>query len=86
MRMSFWSIRPDGPERNAWGTNALVTYYDYRILGGIEKRLTGDVNWAVEGGLVFSRHLEYEGWTPAGYADGNIHPKPAGVVRLRVDY
>ncbi len=81
-----WSIRPDGPERNAWGTNALVTYYDYRILGGIEKRLTGDVNWAVEGGLVFSRHLEYEGWTPAGYADGNIHPKPAGVVRLRVDY
>lgn len=81
-----WSIRPDGPRRDEWGTNALVTYYDYRILGGLEKRLVGDVNWAVEGGLVFSRHLEYEGWTPTGYADGNIHPKPAGVVRLRVDY
>ena len=81
-----WSISPDGPLRDDWGTKALVTYYDYRILGGIEKRLAGDVNWAVEGGLVFSRHLEYAGWTPIGYVDNNIHPKPAAVFRLRLDY
>ena len=81
-----WAVRPEGPLRDVWGKSALISYYDYRILGGIEKRLAGDVNWAVEGGLVFSRHLEYSGGTTIGYADYNVHPKTAGVVRLRVDY
>ena len=81
-----WAIKPDGEERSLWGTNALVSYYDYRILGGLEKKMLGEVNWAVEGGLVFARHLEIEGWTPTGYRDEKPRPKPAGIVRLNLTY
>lgn len=81
-----WAIKPDGEDRILWGTNALVSYYDYRILGGLEKKMLGEVNWAVEGGLVFARHLEIEGWTVSGYRDEKPHPKPAGIVRLCLTY
>lgn len=81
-----WAIKPDGEERDLWGNNAKISYYDYRLLGGIEKKTTGDVNWAVEGGLVFARHLEIEGWTPAGFRDDNVRPKPAGIARLRLTF
>ena len=81
-----WAIKPDGEDRNLWGANALVSYYDYRILGGLEKKVLGEVNWAVEGGLVFARHLEIEGWTVSGYRDEKPRPKPAGIVRLCLTY
>lgn len=81
-----WAVEPDGDDRSLWNEGARISYYDYRLLGGVEKKLTGDVNWALEGGLDFARHLTYEGWTPAGFREENIRPKPSGIARLRLTF
>lgn len=61
-----------------------MTYYDWKLLGGIERRVMDEINWAVEGGLVFGRSLKIE--PLGGGFGGETHPETTGVVRLKIMY
>lgn len=64
-----WSI-----ERSS-GAHDKVTYLDYRILGGVERRLNGGAGFRLEAGYVFGRSIEFES------GDGNFDPKSTVLIR-----
>jgi hypothetical protein len=41
------------------GLDDIATYRDLRIVLGLERKLTAGCSWLVEGGVVFSREIEY---------------------------
>ena len=55
----IWSI-----ERPATLTQDLLTYNDYRILVGVERKVAGGLNRRLEVGYVFGRELEFASATP----------------------
>ena len=81
-----WAFKPDGPDRDLWGPKAVMSYYDYRVLGGLERKVNGDVCWALEGGLVFARHVKFEGTSPTGNWWEKECPKASALARLRVSF
>ena len=64
-----WSIE------RASGAHDKVTYLDYRILGGVERRLNGGAGFRLEAGYVFGRSIEFES------GDGNFDPKSTVLIR-----
>lgn len=65
---------------------AQLTYYDYRFLAGLERRATDDLNWALEGGVVFGRDLKLESLDSRVACERKYHPDTSGVVRLKIMY
>lgn len=65
---------------------AQLTYYDYRFLAGLERRATDDLNWAIEGGVVFGRDLKLESLDSRVDCGRKYHPDTSGVVRLKIMY
>lgn len=84
-----WTFRS---KETAFPRDYEMTYYDWKLLAGIERRVSDEINWAVEGGLVFGRHLKIEplgdgyGDGSAGGFGGETHPETTGVVRLKIMY
>ncbi len=62
-----WSI-----ERPATNTQDLLTYNDYRVLVGIERKITGGLSRRVEVGYVFRRELEFASATPNVRLDDSL--------------
>jgi len=50
--------------RRASGLDDLVTYRDYRLILGTERKRTGGLSGVVEMGYVFGRKLEYDRFSP----------------------
>ena len=69
-----WSI-----ERES-GLSDQVTLLDYRILGGIERKLNGGAGYRLEAGYVFGRSVEYSSNV------GNFDPSDTFIVRGGVSY
>lgn len=93
----YWIYLAGELDRNRWTfwskeTNSQIDYEmtsgDWRILGGIERRVADEIGWAVEGGLVFGRDLKIKPSKTgnAGGLTGEIDPKTTGVVRLKIMY
>jgi hypothetical protein len=57
-----------------------VTLLDYRILGGVERKLNGGAGYRLEGGYVFGRSVEYSSNV------GNFDPPSTFIVRGGVTY
>lgn len=67
-----WSIeRPPTPAMPAF-TQDLVTYGDYRLLVGIERKITGGLSRRLEAGYVFVRELEFASATPKVRLDDSL--------------
>ncbi len=64
-----WSIERDTGEHDK------VTYLDYRILSGVERRLNGGAGFRLEAGYVFGREIEYASGV------GNFDPKSTVLIR-----
>jgi hypothetical protein len=64
-----WSIVRDD------GDHDKVTYLDYRILLGVERKLNGGAGFRLEGGYVFGRSIEYAS------GDGNFDPEDTVLIR-----
>jgi hypothetical protein len=64
-----WSIE------RASGEHDKVTYLDYRLLAGVERRLNGGAGFRLEAGYVFGRSIEFES------GDGNFDPKSTVLIR-----
>ena len=64
-----WSIE------RASGEHDKVTYLDYRILGGVERRLNGGAGFRLEAGYVFGREIEFASGV------GNFDPKSTVLIR-----
>lgn len=80
-----WTFRP----KDSSGQNDYeLTSSDWRIFGGIERRVADEIGWAVEGGLVFGRDLEIQPLHTGngGGLTNEIHPETTGVVRLKIMY
>jgi hypothetical protein len=50
--------------RRADGANDMLTYRDYRVTLGVERRVLGGMKASAEVGYIFSRNLEYASDTP----------------------
>lgn len=80
------SIFQAEPERPGGGRpTAELTYWDYRFVLGLERRSESDLNWAIEGGVVFGRELKLHGRNGFAY-NHELHPEPTGVVNLKIFY
>ena len=66
--------------RRASGLNDVATYSDYRLLLGTEQTGKGQWNWRFEGGLVFSRSLDYL------RGPGDCDLPATGLVRIAFSY
>jgi hypothetical protein len=64
-----WSIE------RASGEHDKVTYLDYRLLAGVERRLNGGAGFRLEAGYVFGRSVEFAS------GDGNFDPKSTVLIR-----
>jgi len=62
------------------GLSDQVTLLDYRILGGIERKLDGGAGYRLEAGYVFGRSVEYSSNL------GNFDPSDTFIVRGGVTY
>ena len=69
-----WSIEREN------GMPDQVTLLDYRILGGIERKLNGGAGYRLEAGYVFGRSVEYSSNV------GNFDPSDTFIVRGGVTY
>jgi len=63
----LWSI-----ERPATLTQDLLTYRDFRVLLGIEQKITGGLSHRLEAGYVFGRELEFTSATPDVRLDDSL--------------
>lgn len=63
-----------------------LTSYDIRILAGLEKKTQTQISWALEGGIVFNRHLDFSGRNNVSWYQEKFKPKPAGVVQMKFRY
>ncbi len=61
-----------------------LKYEDIRILAGIERKGTDQVNWALEGGVVLDRELKINGTNKNYYQ--KIRPDTVGFARFKVMY
>ncbi len=57
------------------GENDKLTYLDYRILGGVERRLNGGAGFRLEAGYVFGRSIEFASGV------GDFDPKSTVLIR-----
>lgn len=64
-----WPILRSGDVRDS------VTYVDYRILGGFERKLDGGAGYRLELGYVFGRSIEF------GSGQGNFDPTNTALLR-----
>jgi hypothetical protein len=64
----------------ASGLEDFITYHDYRIMVGVERKAFGQLSALVEVGYVFGRKLEFESPTP------DIKPNDTVMVRAGVSY
>lgn len=76
------AINRDG----SYGSTASLKYYDARCYVGLERRTADQIDWALEGGLVFIRHLDISSrdFDP-GYSY-EFEPKTTGFARLKIMY
>ena len=63
----IWSF-----ERPLTGTQDLLTYNDYRVLVGIERKAAGGLSRRIEVGYVFGRKLEFASTTPDVRLDDSL--------------
>ncbi|MDO5566756.1 MAG: hypothetical protein Q4G59_08875 [Planctomycetia bacterium] len=63
-----------------------LTSYDIRFLAGLEKKTKEEISWALEGGVVFDRHLDFSGRNNFSWYQEKFRPKPAGVVQMKFRY
>jgi hypothetical protein len=62
-----WSItRPSSRDLD------LLTYSDWRLLAGYERKITGGLSTRYEAGYVFNRELEYDSGTPEVSLDDTV--------------
>ena len=61
-----WAIRRSS------GADDVVTYRDYRIILGVERKVIGGIKSRLEVGYVFGRELEYASATPDFSADDTL--------------
>ena len=88
--VTFWGVRGSiaspGPDTvefggNTWaivrdtGVADKVTWSDWRIMTGYERRLDGGAGYRLEAGYVFSRKLEYASGV------GDYDPRPTFLIR-----
>jgi hypothetical protein len=59
----------------ASGDQDKLTYLDYRILVGVERKLNGGAGFRLEAGYVFGREVEFES------GDGNFDPQNTVLIR-----
>ncbi len=64
-----WSILRES------GVQDRVTYLDYRLLVGVERRLNGGAGFRLEAGYVFGREVEFES------GDGDFSPRDTVLIR-----
>lgn len=64
-----WSILRESGDQDR------VTYLDYRLLVGVERRLNGGAGFRLEAGYVFGREVEFES------GDGNFAPRDTVLIR-----
>ena len=64
-----WSIE------RASGAHDKVTYLDYRLLAGVERRIQGGAGFLLEAGYVFGREIEFASGI------GNFDPKSTVLIR-----
>ena len=64
-----WAVLRDTGEQDR------LTYLDYRLLLGVERRLNGGAGFRVEVGYVFGRDVEFES------GDGNFQPRDTVLIR-----
>ena len=81
-----WVFRTEGTSNGAPKFDAEMTYYDFRLLAGIERRTLDDLNWAIEGGVVLGRNQILESRDSAISYYEKSRPRTAGLVRLKVMY
>jgi hypothetical protein len=59
----------------ASGDQDKLTYLDYRILVGVERKLNGGAGFRLEAGYVFGREVEFES------GDGDFDPRDTVLIR-----
>lgn len=59
---------------------------DIRILAGLEKKSNDCINWAIEGGLIFNRHLDITSRQSGINYQERFRPDPAGIVQMKFRY
>ncbi|WP_254509728.1 DUF6268 family outer membrane beta-barrel protein [Anatilimnocola floriformis] len=69
-----WAIERDS------GADDKVTWSDWRLLGGYERRLDGGAGYRLEAGYVFNRKVEYAS------AVGDYNPRPTFIVRGGISF
>lgn len=70
----------------SYGSTASLEYYDARCYAGLERRTADQIDWALEGGLVFIRHLDISSRDcDPGYSY-EFEPKTTGFARLKIMY
>ena len=68
----IWSI-----ERPATLTRDLLTYTDFRVLVGLERKITGGLSHRLEAGYVFGRELQFASTTPDVRLDDSLFLRAA---------
>jgi hypothetical protein len=63
------------PIERASGLDDTVTYLDYRLLVGMERKLDGGAGWRLEAGYVFGRSIEFTSGL------GNFDPQDTVILR-----
>ena len=69
-----WAIERDN------GTDDKVTWQDWRLLAGYERRMDGGAGYRLEAGYVFSRKVEYASGV------GDYNPTPTFIVRGGISF
>src|SRR5690606_30403513 len=55
----LWSVT-----RPSTGDLDVISYSDWRLLAGYERKIQGGLSWRTEAGYVFNRDLDYDSATP----------------------
>ena len=84
-----WTIRTkeslENPDHSLCNTGR-ITSRNIEFLAGVERKTGHQIDWSLEGGLVFSRNIILEvrdKWNPSYIS---FHPKSTGVVNFRFSY
>ena len=69
-----WAIRRAG------GANDVVTYRDFRVILGLQRKAIGGLDYRLEVGYLFGRDIEYKSSTP------DVHPADGLMLRAGMTY
>lgn len=77
-----WNIR--AKNGSLFSDKTTYSYHDVRLFGGIERKSLSELNWALEGGIAFDRHLQVD--NSDFHLHSEIKPGTTGFARLKIMY